>query len=69
MDKCERLSLACFRGITTKIDDNVDILRAKLENTSIIFLQLKLSNKKPFFEKGFHEIFTAGRKILCFCEL
>ena len=39
--------------ITTKIDDNVDISRSKLENTSIIFLQLQLSNREPFFKKNF----------------
>ena len=63
------LSLACFPGITTKIDNNGDISRAKLENTSMVFLQLKLSNRKPFFKKTFHEFFTVRRTNLCSCEL
>ena len=52
------LTSAYFPEITTKIDDNVDISRAKLENTSIIFFQLKLSNRERFLEKNFNEIFT-----------
>ena len=52
-DKYEHLSLACYPEITTKIDDNVEISRAKLENASMIFLQLKLSNRETFFKKNF----------------
>ena len=52
------LTSAYFPGITTRIDDNVDISRAKLESTSIIFFQLKLSNRERFSEKNFDEIFT-----------
>ena len=52
------LTSTYFPGITTRIDDNVDISRAKLESTSIIFFQLKLSNRERFSEKNFDEIFT-----------
>ena len=52
------LTSAYFPEIKTKIDDNVDISRAKLENTSIIFFQLKLSNRERLLEKNFNEIFT-----------
>ena len=52
------LTSAYFPGITTRIDNNVDISRAKLESTSIIFFQLKLSNRERFSEKNFDEIFT-----------
>ena len=52
------LTSAYFPGITTRIDENVDISRAKLESTSIIFFQLKLSNRERFSEKNFDEIFT-----------
>ena len=48
------LEFSLFSRITTKIDDNVDMSRVKIENTSIIFLQLKLSNREPFFKKTFH---------------
>ena len=52
------LTSTYFPGITTRIDGNVDISRAKLESTSIIFFQLKLSNRERFSEKNFDEIFT-----------
>ena len=65
----QALEFSLFPGVTTKIDGSIDILRTKLENTSMIFPQLKLSNREPFFKKTFHEIFTAGRTILYFCEL
>ena len=45
------LTSAYFPWITTKIDDNVDTSRAKLENNSIIFFQLKLLNREPFLKK------------------
>ena len=63
------LTSAYCPWITTKIDDNVHISRAKLENNSIIFFQLKLLNREPFLKKKFNEIFTVRRTILCFCEL
>ena len=40
------LASSFFPGITRNIDDNVGISRAKLENTSLIFFQLKLSNRE-----------------------
>ena len=52
------LTSTYFPGITTRIDGNVDISHAKLESTSIIFFQLKLSNRERFSEKNFDEIFT-----------
>ena len=54
-----------FSRIATKIDDNVDISLSKLENTSMILLQFKLSNRESF-KKTFHEFFTVARTILCF---
>ena len=44
----------------TKIDDNVDISRAKLENTLIIFLKLSFPMENLSLKKIFYEFFTAG---------
>ena len=44
------LEFSLFSRDNNKIDDNVDISHAKIENTSMIFLQLKLSNREPFFK-------------------
>ena len=40
------LASSFFPGITRNIDGNVGISREKLENTSLIFFQLKLSNRE-----------------------
>ena len=56
-DKCEHLSLACFPSITTKIKVNVNISRAELENTSMIFPQLSLQIERLSVKKTFQYFF------------
>ena len=50
-----------FSRITTKIDDNVDISLSKLENTSMILLQLKLSNRESFKKLFMNFLLSHGR--------